>query len=217
MKETEPTFTHRFIPAGRVGAPTLLLLHGTGGDESDLLPLARDLLPGAALLSPRGKVLEDGMPRYFRRLAVGEYDLDDLRLRTQELADLVAAATRRYGLDEERVVAVGYSNGANMAASLLLSRPEVLAGAVLLRAGVPFEPEAAPALEGVAVLISAGVQDPYHPIERVERLRRLLEDGGATVELRWSPGGHSLTREELDGAARWLRDAVPASRMGVTQ
>src|ERR671925_274796 len=132
MAAADLGFAHRFIP-GAPDKPVLLLLHGTGGDENDLLPLGEALLPGAARLSPRGKVLENGMPRFFRRLAEGVFDLEDLRLRTEELADLVRDASKAYGFDPSRVVAFGYSNGANVAASLLLQRPETLRGAILAR------------------------------------------------------------------------------------
>src|SRR5919106_2243449 len=143
-------FVHRFLP-GAPSLPVLLLLHGTGGDESDLLPLGEALLPGAARLSPRGKVLENGMPRFFRRLAEGVFDLDDLRRRTQELADFVEAAAAAYGLGERRPVAVGFSNGANIAAAMLLLRPGVLSGALLIRPMVPLVPDTLPDLGGMPV------------------------------------------------------------------
>ena len=155
-----PDFIHRFLPAGPGGGTTLLLLHGTGGDEGDLLPLGRALLPGAALLSPRGRVLERGMPRFFRRLAEGVFDQEDLARRTDELAAFLEGAATRYGFDPGRVVAVGFSNGANIAASLLLRHPGRLRGAVLLSPMVPFEPEPAPDLGGTPVFIGAGKAGP---------------------------------------------------------
>src|SRR5258708_6893964 len=139
---TDLGFNHRFVPATKPGLPPLLLLHGTGGDENDLVPLGQQLLPGAALLSPRGKVLENGMPRFFRRLAEGVFDLPDLKARTDELADFIAAARKAYGLAAP--VALGFSNGANIAASLLLTHPDALAGALLMRVTLPFEPDALP-------------------------------------------------------------------------
>lgn len=144
------------------------------------------------------------MPRFFRRHAVGELDIPDLLARTDELAEFVSAATGAYGLDPERVVAVGYSNGANIAASLLLRRPGVLHGAVLLRAMLPFEPEQAPALDGTNVLVAAGTRDPYVPLARSERLAEVLREGGAHVDLRVADAGHELTRGELAAAASWL-------------
>src|SRR5579863_9836262 len=138
-------FIHRF-EQGSEDAPVLLMLHGTGGDEDDLLPLGRAILPGASLLSPRGKVLEQGMPRFFRRLALGVFDVEDLKFRTHELADFIVAAAARYKFDVNRVVAAGYSNGANIAASLLLLQPDVLSAAILLRATVPLRVEAPPGL-----------------------------------------------------------------------
>lgn len=194
---------HRFEP-GETGAPTLLLLHGTGGDETDLLPLGRALLPGAALLSPRGTVLERGQPRFFRRLAEGVFDMEDLHLRTAELASFVREAAGVYHLDPRRMVAVGFSNGANIAASLLLADTSVLAGAVLFRAMVPFEPEQPPHLSGIPVLISAGRNDPIVPPTLAERLGVLLSEGGAAVEMKWNPGGHGLTKRDVDDATAFL-------------
>lgn len=196
-------FEHVWEP-GEEGRPTLLLLHGTGGDETDLLPLGHYLVPGAALLSPRGKVLEGDMPRFFRRLAPSVFDLDDLRARTHELADFVTAAAAEYGFDPARVTAVGYSNGANIAASLLLLRPGLLAAAVLLHAMVPIEPEQAPDLSGVPVFLTAGRADSMVPGEESERLAGVLRDAGANVELHWEPGGHALSRREIEAARVWL-------------
>lgn len=204
----ELTLQHRFV-AGRQELPTLLLLHGTGGDENDLLPLGQALLPGAALLSPRGAVLERGQPRFFRRLAEGVFDLEDLRVRTGELATFVRDAAARYAFDPRRVVAVGFSNGANIAASLLLADTGALSGAVLLRPMVPFEPNARPRLAGIPVLMSAGRSDPIVPPALVERLAELLREGGAGVELLWQPGGHGLTQGDVDAAASFLARHAP--------
>jgi predicted esterase len=199
---------HRWVPGESAEAPTLLLLHGTGGDENDLLSLGRMLLPGAALLSPRGNVLEHGAPRFFRRLAEGVFDEKDLRQRTGELGDFVNAAAERYGFARSRLFAVGYSNGANVAASLMLSRPDVLAGAVLFRAMVPFEPESPVALEGRPVLVSEGMHDQIIPVEGGERLAQLLREAGATVDLRWHPVGHQLTQGDVDAAREWLAERM---------
>jgi phospholipase/carboxylesterase len=213
-------FVHRLVPADEaVGspAPALLLLHGTGGDEDDLLPLGRALAPGWALLSPRGKVLENGAPRFFRRLAEGVFDLDDLVARTHELADFAAAAVERHGLDRGRIVAVGFSNGANIAASLLLLRPGTLAGALLLRAMVPLEPEQAPDLSGIAVLMAVGARDPLVPRDSTRRLAELLEEAGAEVAVHVEQGaGHGLAQGDLEAARGWLAErfgtgAIPAS------
>ncbi len=188
-------FIHQFVPAEGVDVDgtTLLLLHGTGGDETDLLGLGRELAPGAALLSPRGKVLERGMPRFFRRLAEGVFDLEDLKARTHELAGFVSHAARIYGFDPSHVVGVGYSNGANIAASLLL-----------LHAMVPLVPEELPDLSGVPVFLSAGRADRMVPGEESERLSGLLRDAGADVHLHWEEGGHSLSLSELRAAREWL-------------
>jgi predicted esterase len=187
------------------------MLHGTGGDENDLLQLGQMLDPSAALLSPRGNVLEHGAPRFFRRLAEGVFDLEDLRRRTHELADFVEGAVKQYGLEGRRIVAVGFSNGANIAASLLLLRPRVLHGAVLFRAMVPFEPEKVPFLGGVPVLLSEGRFDPLVGRKVAERLAKILETAGAEVTLIEQESGHELTRADVDDAAKWLA-SHPTSR-----
>jgi predicted esterase len=200
-------FAHVFEPG--TADWTLLLLHGTGGDEHDLVALGRQLAPDAALLSPRGQVLENGMPRFFRRLAVGRLDVPDLLVRTEQLAAFVAAATEHYDRDPERVVAVGLSNGANIAASLLLretgsTRP-VLRAAALLRPMLPYEPERVPQLAETDVLIESGEGDPYSSPEQVARLTDLLRAGGATVTTSVEPGaGHSLTQNDLRRLAAWV-------------
>jgi predicted esterase len=204
-------FIHRFIPAPEADSPlTLLLLHGTGGDETDLLGVGRQLAPAAALLSPRGKVSENGMPRYFRRLAEGVFDLEDLQARTHELADFVEAAAQRYGLDSERILAVGFSNGANIAASMLLLRPQVLAGAILFRAMVPLVPETMPHLHGGPVLLAAGRLDPIVSPDETKRLQRLLVQAGADVTLHWVKAGHALTPSDVEAARGWLMDRANA-------
>ena len=195
---------HRWEPATSDGTPTLLLLHGTGGDENDLIPLGRMIAPGAAMLSVRGNVLEHGAPRFFRRLREGVFDVEDLHRRTGELGDFVVAAGIRYGFQPERLYAVGFSNGANVGASLLLSRPAAVAGGVLIRAMVPFEPSTPPDLAGRAVLLSQGKTDPLVPAGGSERLATLLEESGAIVELSWQPGGHGLTQGDVLVARRWL-------------
>lgn len=195
-------FTHRFVPG--TSNLTLLLLHGTGGDENDLVPLSSMLRPDAALLSPRGKQSEHGAPRFFRRIAPGVFDEKDLILRTQELATFVGAAAIQYGFDARRVYAVGFSNGANIAASLLLLHPGVLAGAVLLRATIPIMPPALPGLAGVPVLIAAGRADTMVPAVQSEKLATVLRQAGADVTLHWSDGGHGIGAEEVAAAKEWL-------------
>jgi predicted esterase len=195
---------HRFMPPASPGAPTILALHGTGGDENDLIPLARMVSPDAAILSPRGNVLENGMPRFFKRLAEGVFDLDDLKARSTDLAQFVAAAASKYAFDPARVVALGYSNGANIAASVLLSHPGIFAGAILLRAMVPFEPDRVPVLRGTSVLLSAGRQDPMIPQASTSRLAALLKQAGADVTLSWYDTGHGLVPREMEQATRWF-------------
>jgi predicted esterase len=204
MSEDDLGFTHVFEPATTEGAPTLLLLHGTGGNEHDLIPVGRLIAPSAALLSPRGKVLERGMPRFFRRLSEGVFDEEDLRLRSHELAGFVAAAATRFGFDAARVIAVGFSNGANIAASLLLLAPGTLAGAVLFRAMVPLVPDPLPVLTNTSVLLSNGRTDTLVQPAETERLAALLRSTGVDVTLVWQPGGHQLTQPDVDGARAWL-------------
>jgi phospholipase/carboxylesterase len=202
---TQLGFEHVYQPGDSPW--TLLLLHGTGGDEHDLVGLGRQLAPGAALLSPRGKVLENGMPRFFRRLAVGQLDIPDLLARTDELAGFVSAAAAAYERDPRRVIAVGLSNGANIAASLLLRRPGVLRGAGLLRAMLPYEPEHELDLRGTDVLIAAGESDPYSSLAQVRRLSEILRGAGASVTTSVEPGaGHGLTQNDLLRMAAWLTD-----------
>ena len=206
MFQEEIQFVHRFIPPSESTTPcrVLLLLHGTGGDENDLIPLGRELDPTAAVLSPRGQVLENGMPRFFRRLAEGVFDEEDLVQRAHALADFVSASAARYEFDPKRVMAVGFSNGANIAAALLLLRPEVLAGAVLFRAMVPIVPAVLPDLVHAHVLLSSGTQDPIVPVENAERLAGMLREAGANVTLRFEPAGHSLALGDIKAGREWL-------------
>jgi predicted esterase len=203
----QPDFIHEFVPGS--SSRTLLLLHGTGGNERDLIPLGRELDPNAALLSPRGKVLENGMPRFFRRLAEGVFDLEDLKHRTNELSDFVAAAAQHYGFASDNVIAVGYSNGANIAASLLLLRPETLPAAILFRAMVPLIPETQPNLSSARVWIGAGDQDPIVPASETKRLAELLRRAGADVTIHFAKAGHGLTNDDLEAARHWLEELKP--------
>ncbi|MBW7969780.1 alpha/beta hydrolase [Bradyrhizobium sp. BR 10289] len=200
-------FIHRFEPATSAGSPPLLLLHGTGGDENDLLGLGKMISPGSALLSPRGRVLEHGMPRFFRRLAEGVFDEDDVRKRALELGDFIADARKRYGVAAP--VAVGFSNGANIAAALLLLKPDVLAGAILLRAMVPLsDPPRAdlvkPTLAGKPVLLLSGQADPIVPASNSARLAALLSEAGALVEHKILPAGHQLSQADVTLARKWI-------------
>lgn len=198
-------FRHRFRPATRPGRPPLLLLHGTGGDEDDLLPLGEAAAPGSDLLSPRGQVLENGMPRFFRRLAEGVFDEADLRHRTDELAAFIRDAREAYGLGAP--VALGFSNGANIAAALLLRHPGLLRGAVLLRAMQPFqeeEPVPPPGLAGTPVLLLSGTADPIVPAVNSEGLAARLRRAGAEVTYHPLPTGHGLSQMDLSLARSWL-------------
>lgn len=198
---------HRFEPGTTAGATPVLLLHGTGGNENDLLEIGRQIAPGSALLSPRGNVSEHGMPRFFRRFAEGVFDLEDVARRTHELADFITAAATQYGFEAGRLTALGYSNGANIAASLLLLRPEVLAGAVLLRPMVVLQPERLPDLSGKRVLLSSGRVDPIVPVDHPPRLAALLREAGAQVDLHWGETGHQLTAGDLSLARNFLTPA----------
>jgi predicted esterase len=189
-----------FIHVERPGKkPALLLLHGTGADETQLLPLAAEIAPGHGVLGVRGRVLEAGMPRYFRRLSMVEYDVEDLRAQADTLADWLLARP-----DFSPLVALGYSNGGNMGAALLLLRPETLAGAILLRTNLPVEPDPPPRLEGRKVLILNATQDPYARPGDAERLLALLQKAGAEAELQVQPGGHELTAAEVKAARDWF-------------
>lgn len=199
---TNLSFIHRFEPATRLEAPPLLLLHGTGGDENDLLQLGHMIAPGSALLSPRGKVLEHGMPRFFRRHAEGVFDEDDVRTRANELADFVEEARKAYGIG--RPIAVGFSNGANIAAATMLLRPDVLAGAALLRAMVPLSQAPKADLAGMPVLMLSGQNDPIVPRENARHLHTLLSERGAEVAFHTLPIGHQLTQTDLTITRQWL-------------
>jgi predicted esterase len=201
-------FVHKFVPA-RPGAShpvTLLLLHGTGGDENDLLPLGPELSPGAALLSVRGKVLENGMPRFFRRIREGVFDVEDLKFRTEELAQFITAASERYDFSPEKLIAVGYSNGANIAASLILTHPHYLAAAVLFRVMVPFTPDIIRDFRNLSIFIGDGDRDPIVPRSQPEELGGIFESGGANVTLFWHRGGHELGDDDIEAAKTWLSE-----------
>jgi phospholipase/carboxylesterase len=219
-KKTQLSFIHCFMPPKNEGSEertrtrqlatqekaftTFLLLHGTGGNEEDLIPLAYKLDKRAAILSPRGKVLENGVAaRFFRRLAEGVFDLEDLKFRTNELADFVNDASKTYGFDLQHVIAVGYSNGANIAASMLLLRPEILSSAILFRAMVPLVPEILPDLSNKHIFMSSGLYDPIVSLDEADRLF------GFT--LNWQESGHELTVEEIQKAKEWLHYSSPSS------
>lgn len=203
-------FIHRFIPSNRKEAKTktplatLLLLHGTGGNEEDMIPLGHEIAPEAAILSPRGKVLEAGMPRFFRRLAEGVFDIEDLKFRTNELADFIENASKLYSFDLEYMIAVGYSNGANIASSLLLLRPEILSAAILFRPMVPFIPDTLQDLISKNILICAGEWDPIVPRQNTEKLLNIFKKAHTNVSIYWQKSGHELGQEEILTAKEWL-------------
>jgi len=204
------TYVHRYLAPQGADSRTLLLLHGTGGDENDLIQLGQMLAPDAGLLSPRGTVSENGAARFFRRLAEGVFDLPDLHARTKDLVAFLAAAAIQYGFDPESVIAVGFSNGANIATSTLLTAPDALSGAILFRPMVPFVPDEPVSLAGKRVFIGAGQGDPIVPRGHPERLRELLHVLGADVTLEWQPAGHSLTRADVSAAYDWLEQSATA-------
>jgi phospholipase/carboxylesterase len=196
------SFTHRFEPAQGGLVPPVLLLHGTGGNEDDLLPLGRMVAPDAALLSPRGKVLEGGMLRFFRRVSAGVFDEDDVRRNADDLADFVEQACKAYDIPPP--IALGYSNGANVAATILLLRPSVLAGAMLLRATLPLSQPPRPVLDGKSVLILSGATDALISLDGAKRLATSLAEAGANVTHRTLPVGHELSQADVSLAREWL-------------
>lgn len=204
MKE-DFTYIHQYEPGtGEEDAATLLLLHGTGGDESSLRDLGRMILPGAAQLRPRGNVLENGMPRYFRRFAEGILDVGDLKRRTGDLVGFIQQASERYGFDAHQIIAAGFSNGANIAASMLFLSPQTLHAAILLHPMLPFEPEQLPDLRGKPIFIGAGRADPLVPSAQTEQLAELLKRAGAAVSIFWHNGGHTVSGEEVKAIKSWL-------------
>jgi len=201
-------FIHRFIPAKTEASQrVLLLLHGTGGNEDDMVPLGRDIDPAAALLSLRGNVLENGMPRFFRRLAEGVFDEADVIRRAKELADFIKSAADQYHFDPNQLAAIGYSNGANIAAAVMLLHPGTIRSAVLLRAMVPLVPDSEQNLAGTRVLICAGKCDPIIPLENAEQLTAMLRQAGADVTLRIEEASHQLVFDEIADAKKWLRES----------
>src|SRR3954469_17633007 len=198
-------YIHQFIPAQeKPSGHVLLLLHGTGGNEDDMIPRGRDIDPAAALLSLRGNVLENGMPRFFRRLAEGVFDEEDVVRRANELADFIGTAATKYHFDPKQLTAVGYSNGANIAAAVFLLRPGTITSAILFRAMVPLTPDAKPNLGGTRALICSGTHDPIIPVDNAERLTAMLRAAGADVTLRLQNGSHQLVYDEIAAAKKWL-------------
>jgi len=207
-------FHHRFEPGQTLASPTLLLLHGTGGDENDLVGVGRSVAPQANLLSVRGRVLENGMPRFFRRFAEGIFDEEDIKFRAQELVGFIAAAAVHYGFDAQRVIAFGYSNGANIAGAILLLHPAALAGAILMRPMVPLVPSFVQDLSGKQILIQAGTADPMGSVSEIERLVILLGKAGAEITVRQHHAGHGLTHEDFVEAQKWLGMYFPGTQEG---
>lgn len=199
-------FVHRFVPAvNPSNRVTLILLHGTGGDEHDLIRLGEAIAPGAALLSPRGNVLENGSPRFFRRIAEGRFDPAEIRPRAVELAQFIRAAVGKYALDPGELYAAGYSNGANIASTVMFLEPDLLKGSMLFRPMIVFEPDDDVDLSGHPVLIAAGRVDAVVPSDQPERLRDLFEKRHASVTLCWQVAGHNLAPADVREAAQWFQ------------
>lgn len=201
----QPSAAFEYVVQSGSAPRVVLALHGTGGDENDLVPLAQAIDPEASVLSPRGRVNEGGALRFFRRFAEGKFDLEDMRLQTEDLAKFVQEALEAHGWAGQPVTALGFSNGANMASSLMLRNPGLLAGGMLLRAQVPFEPDPVPQLGGTRVFIASGKTDPLIPIPDATRLAEIYRAAGAEVEHLWLEAGHHLTREEITAAQQWVK------------
>ncbi len=195
-------FIHRFVPGA--GASTVLVLHGQGGDENDFLPVAGALAGGAAFLSPRGEAIENGERRFFARISRDVFEESEVRTRTADLAGWLAEAVRHYGLDARRVYAMGFSNGASIAASLMLLYPGLLAGALLLRPRTIIEPSVLPDLNGAPVLVISGERDEKMPSGAGEHLARLLGRAGAAVEMAMLDTEHGLTPQDFSLGKRWF-------------
>jgi len=205
MTEKDLGFIHRFVPPEEpASGETLIVLHGTGGDENDLVGIGQAVAPGAAILSPRGNVLEKGAPRFFKRLAEGVFDPKEVRSRGVELARFIRAAISKYQLDASRIHALGYSNGANIASTVMLIDPGLVQSAALFRPMLVYEPEERNDLSGSGVFISAGRMDPIVPVTSVERLVELFETAHAEVTLKWQLTGHNLVPSEVREAADWF-------------
>jgi phospholipase/carboxylesterase len=204
MSEPINGIIHRFEPGQSPDAPTLLLLHGTGGDESDLLGVGRSLAPQANLVSPRGPILEHGMPRFFRRFAEGVFDEQDILFRAKQMADFLTQAAAKYHFDVNRITAFGYSNGANIAAAMLLLQPQSLSGAILLRPMVPLVPKTLPDLTNKKILIIAGTADPMGSPKQINQLSSMFQSSGAAVQREDLPTSHGLTQEDLHLSSDWL-------------
>jgi len=196
-------FIHRFVP-GEESADTLLVLHGTGGSENDLIGIGQAIAPGAAILGPRGNVLENGAPRFFKRIAEGVFDPKEVRSRAEELARFIRAAAITYRLDTSRIFAFGYSNGANVASTVMLIEPGAIQGSILFRPMVVYEPPDKPDLSGSSIFISAGRLDPIVPTDSVEQLAEIFRSGNADVTLKWQIAGHNLVPSEVREAAEWF-------------
>ncbi len=209
---TDLGFIHRFDPSQIPAAPTLLLLHGTGGDQNDLLSIGRSIAPNANLLSPRGKVSENGAPRFFRRFAEGIFDEDDIRFRAQELVGFIAAAAVHYRFNPLNVIAFGYSNGANIASATMLLHPPALSGAILIRPMVTLVPRELPDLHGKEILIQAGTVDPMGSISEIERLVALFGKTGAQITIKQHHAGHGLTHDDFSESQKWLTRFFPGTQ-----
>lgn len=194
---------HIFQQGSKSSGPTFLMLHGTGGNERDLLPLAAHIDPSASVLSVRGNVSENGMPRFFKRLSEGVFDMEDLKFRTKELNDFIDQAAKEHGFDRNNVIAIGYSNGANIAANLLFTYADALKGAILHHPMVPNRETELPDLTGTPVFIAAGTNDPICPAKESTDLEELLQHAGAQVKLHWENQGHQLTMAEVEAAKAW--------------
>ncbi|HEX7938062.1 MAG TPA: alpha/beta hydrolase [Gemmatimonadaceae bacterium] len=198
-------YDYRHEAGSDASAPVLLLLHGTGGDENDLIPFARLVSPGSAVVSPRGNVSENGAARYFRRIREGVFDLEDLALRTAALLKFLKAAAKAHTFSTDHVVALGFSNGANVAASMMLTEPSTLRHGILIRAMQPFQPATLPDMKKSSALIAAGRSDQMISQPMTEKLAELMRSAGARVELKWQDAGHGMIQADVNDAREYLR------------
>ena len=206
---SKDAYIHKVLP-GSPGGPLLFVFHGTGGDESQLVSLGLDLVPGATVISPRGDVSEHGAARFFRRTGEGVYDMDDLARGTSKMVAFVKAHVE--AAKPLAVLGLGYSNGANILASVMFDEPELFDATVLMHPLIPFEPQVQGSLAGRHILVTAGKRDPICPPNLTARLEAYLRGDGADVTVEWHEGGHEVRPNEIEAARRLFAGPPKESR-----